>query len=79
MSHEELQSFLERFNEIKNGSGQLRIGRLEILRNDLRQTYNIPRVHDVEFGLFSRMNPEVATLFKAVVNEIGEVLMRGAK
>ncbi|WP_096269370.1 hypothetical protein [Paucisalibacillus globulus] len=70
MSQEELESYRERLNEIKQGSSVLKVGRLEVLMKDLVGTYNIPSYPSIVFGDYRKVNPEVTDLYLEVVGEL---------
>ncbi|GGN59500.1 hypothetical protein [Oceanobacillus indicireducens] len=63
MTHEELQSYQERFNEIDKCDEPIRTRRLGSLMNDLELTYNIPILYDREYN---EKNEEVMNLYRAV-------------
>jgi hypothetical protein len=70
VTHEELESYRERLNEIKKGSSVLKVGRLEVLMKDLVETYNIPSYPSILNGGYRKVNPEVSNLYLEVVGEI---------
>lgn len=63
MTHEELQAFRDRFNEIKKGKEPTRSSRLVNLMHDLKESYNIPILNDESYN---RNNPEVVALYREV-------------
>ena len=63
MTHEELQSYRERFEEIDKCDEPIRTRRLGSLMNDLELTYNIPILYDREYN---EKNEEVMNLYRAV-------------
>ena len=65
MTHEELQSYRERFEEIKNNDEPIRTNRLVNLMNDLEQSYNIPVF---AMAVYEKNNPEVMELYREVSN-----------
>lgn len=71
MSHEELQSFLERFQNImKCQDKQIKRRRLQQLQSDLRESYNIPQF--VNWQLYSKEKPEVANVYRLVVEALSQ-------
>ncbi len=65
MTHKELQSYRNRFKEIKNNDEPLRTKRLVSLMNDLEQSYNIPLF---AMAVYEKNNPEVMELYREVSN-----------
>lgn len=65
ITHEELETFRERLNEITSNSQSrlIRNTRLITLMEDLEQTYNIPVLYS---AAFASRNPEVMRLYKDV-------------
>lgn len=70
MTQEELESYRERLNEIKQGTSVLKVGRLEVLMKDIVGTYNIPNYPSIVFGDYRKVNPEVTDLYLEVVGEL---------
>lgn len=65
MTHEELQSYRERLEEIKMNDEPIRTNRLVNLMNDLEQSYNIPVF---AMAVYEKKNPEVMALYREVSN-----------
>lgn len=65
MTHEELESYRERFNEVMKAPERIRNVRLITLMDDLQQTYNIPTLSN---RAYEKANPEVIKLFREVSN-----------
>ncbi|WP_330948872.1 hypothetical protein [Virgibacillus sp. MG-45] len=63
MTHEELQGFEVRFNDIKKAPEQIRDKRLVILMEDMECAYNIPLVRN---EVYEHNNPEVMNLYRKV-------------
>lgn len=63
MTHEELQAYRDRFDDIMRSSKRIRVTRLVTLMEDMQQCYNIPLRNNVEFN---KQNPEVVKLYRAV-------------
>lgn len=65
MTHKGLQSYRERFNEIKKSDEPIRTKRLVSLMDDLEQSYNIPVF---AMAVYEKNNPEVMALYREVSN-----------
>ncbi|GGJ61764.1 hypothetical protein [Virgibacillus salexigens] len=63
MTHEELEAFRNRFNEINESKEPVRTNRLSILMTDMEQTYNIPNFYSAAFNYH---NPQVIKLYRQV-------------
>jgi len=63
MTHEELQAYRDRFDDIMKSPKRIRVTRLVTLMEDMQQCYNIPIQNDVEFN---KRNPEVVKLYREV-------------
>jgi hypothetical protein len=69
VTHEELESYRDRFDNIMQGKDEdVKNRRLIALRMDLQETYNIPPV--LHWFRFNQNNPEVAKLYREVVEAI---------
>lgn len=74
MTHEELESYFERFRDImKCKDERIKSRRLLSLQMDLQETYNIPRF--IYWERYSKTNPEVANLYRLVVEAISNSLV----
>lgn len=65
MTHEELQSYRDRFEEIKKNDEPIRTRRLASLMSDLELSYNIPAF---VVAIYEKKNPEVMALYREVSN-----------
>lgn len=63
MKHEELESYRERFKEIKKGKGPVRTTRLAVLMTDMELCYNIPMRYSTAYAYH---NPEVMKLYREI-------------
>lgn len=65
MTHKELQSYRNRFEEIKKNDEPIRTRRLASLMSDLELSYNIPVFTE---AVYAKKNPEVMALYREVSN-----------
>lgn len=63
MTHEELQNFRKRFEEIKKGKEPVRTKRLATLMTNMEECYNIPMRYSTAYAYH---NPEVMKLYREV-------------
>ena len=63
MTHEELESFRDRFEEIKKGNDPLRTKRLATLMTNMEECYNIPMRYSTAYAYH---NPEVMKLYREI-------------
>ncbi|GGN66318.1 hypothetical protein [Oceanobacillus indicireducens] len=65
MTHKELQSYRNRFEEIKKSDEPIRTRKLASLMSDLELSYNIPVF---AMAVYEKNNPEVMALYREVSN-----------